>query len=236
LVAPDPELKYRLAIFDFDGTLADTSADLIAAANAALAEAGAAAQLEARGDAALAFEGGRAMLRAGLARSGARWSEADVDRLYPELLARYEEGIAVHTRLYDGAEDALARLSAAGWALGICTNKPAALADRLLGLLGVRQRFAALLGADSLPVRKPDPRHLLETIARAGGVPSRAVLVGDNANDRAAAEAAAVPCVLVGFGPEGAGLARLAPQALFGHYRELPALLDGLVPDPAILA
>ena len=142
------------------------------------------------------------MLRAGLARAGAatrrRWSA-----LYPRLLDVYAAALAVHTRLYDGAEAALDRLEAEGWRLGICTNKPERLARLLLEELGVGGRFAALLGADSLPVRKPDPRHLVETIARAGGEPGRAVLVGDTVSDREAARAAGVPCVLVGFGPEG---------------------------------
>ncbi len=90
-----------------------------------------------------------------------------------------------------------------------------------------------MLGADSLAVRKPDPRHLLETIARAGGVRARAVLVGDTVTDRDAARAAGVPCVLVSFGPEGPGIAALAPEALLDHYDALPALLERLVPDVA---
>ena len=88
-----------------------------------------------------------------------------------------------------------------------------------------------LLGADSLPWRKPDPRHLLETIARAGGVPERAVLVGDTVTDRDAARAAGVPCVLVGFGPGGRrGRRRWRPAALIAHFDELPAVLERLVP------
>ena len=165
----------RVAIFDLDGTLADTSGDLIAAANAALAEAGLSAALDADRDRIIAFQGGRAMLRAGFAALREPWTEADVDRLYPRLLAFYGDAIAVQTRLYDGVEAALGRLADAGWGLGVCTNKPAGLAEELLQRLGVRQRFAAMLGADSLPVRKPDPRHLLETIARVEGTPDRAV-------------------------------------------------------------
>ena len=87
-----------------------------------------------------------------------------------------------------------------------------------------------LLGADSLPWRKPDPRHLLETIARLGGVPERAVLVGDTVTDRDAARAAGVPCVLVGFGPEGDAVAGLGPAAVVGHFDELPEVLERLVP------
>jgi phosphoglycolate phosphatase len=225
----------RVAVFDLDGTLADTAADLIAAANAALDEAGFGAPLAAGRDDAVAFRGGRAMLREGFGRLGGDWSEADVDRLYPRLLALYRDGIDGHTRLYDGAEAALARLGAAGWRLAVCTNKPEALAALLLERLGLAPHFAALLGADSIAARKPDPRHLVETIARAGGELARAVLVGDTVTDLETARAAGVPCVLVGFGPEGAAVARLAPDALLAHFDDLPALLERLVPpfEPA---
>lgn len=220
----------RAAIFDLDGTLADTSADLIAAANHALAEVGFGRPLEAEADRALAFAGGRAMLRAGFGRVAGLADEAAVNAAYPRLLAHYGAHLDVHTRAYDGVEAALDRLTAAGWALGVCTNKPADLAERLLTRLGLRHRFAALLGADSLAVRKPDPRHLLETIAQAGGVRERAVLIGDTVTDRDAARAAGVPCVLVRFGPEGAGVAALAPEALLEHYDDLAPLLERLVP------
>jgi phosphoglycolate phosphatase len=220
----------RVAVFDLDGTLADTAEDLIAAANGALAGAGLGAPLDPGRDRAVAFAGGRAMLREGFARRGAAPDEAAVTRLYPRLLELYGADIARHTRLYDGAAAALARLADAGWALGVCTNKPVALAAALLDQLGVAGRFAALLGADSLAFRKPDPRHVWETIARAGGVPARAALVGDTVTDLEAARAAGIPCVLVGFGPEGAAAARLAPDALFAHFDDLPELLERLVP------
>jgi phosphoglycolate phosphatase len=221
--------RMRVAVFDLDGTLADTSADLIAAANCALAEAGFHGRLDPARDRALAFAGGRAMLRAGLEQAGVV-DEAAVDRLYPRLLDLYGLGLAVHTRLFDGAEAALDGLVEAGWRLAVCTNKPERLARLLLDALGLGGRFAALLGADTLAWRKPDPRHVLETIARAGGRRERAVLVGDPDTDRDAARAAGVPCVLVGFGPDAAALHALAPEALIAHFDELPELLERLVP------
>jgi phosphoglycolate phosphatase len=218
----------RTAVFDLDGTLADTAGDLIAAANATLAEAGHGTPLDSLRDRATAFAGGRAMLRAGLGRAGADEDEAEA--LYPRLLDRYAAALAVETRLYDGAEAALDRLAAEGWQLAVCTNKPERLARLLLEALGVAGRFVALLGADSLPWRKPDPRHLTETIARAGGEASRAALVGDTVSDREAARAAGIPCVLVGFGPEGGAVAALAPEAVVADFAELPAVLGRLVP------
>jgi phosphoglycolate phosphatase len=220
----------RSAIFDLDGTLADTSGDLIAAANATLRDAGIAAALEPGRDEAVAVTGGRPMLRLALARAGRKGDDDLVDALYPRLLAHYAEAIAVHTRLYDGAEAALALLAEGGWRLGVCTNKPQRLAERLLSELGIAGRFQAVLGADALPVRKPDPRHLTETVLRAGGASGRAVMIGDTVTDRDAAEAAGVPCILVAFGPQAAAVAGLRPTALLEDYADLPELLEALMP------
>lgn len=220
----------RVAVFDLDGTLADTSADLIAAANATLAETGFGAPLDPTRDRAFAFAGGRAMLRAGHKLAAGGSDAAAVEAAYPRLLQHYAANIDHHTTTYDGVEAALDALAAAGWRLAVCTNKPTALAEHLLARLGLRKRFGAMLGADCLPVRKPDPLHLLETIARAGGAPGRAVLIGDTVTDRDAARAAGVACVLVSFGPEGRGIAALDPEALLDHYDALPALLERLIP------
>ena len=169
------------------------------------------------------------MLRAGLEVDGGS-DEAEVARLYPRLLELYGRDLAVHTRLFDGAEAALGTLEARGWTLAVCTNKPEGLAALLLDALGIGGRFAAMLGADTLAWRKPDPRHVLETVARAGGSPERAVLVGDTVTDREAARAAGLPCVLVGFGPDRDVVAALAPEALLPHFDGLADLLDALVP------
>lgn len=212
----------RVAVFDLDGTLADTGGDLIAAANAALGGRG--RPLDPVADRATAFAGGRAMLRAGLGPG----REDEVERLYPVLLDAYAAALAVETRLYDGAEAALDRLAAEDWRLAICTNKPEGLARALLGALGVLERFPVLLGADTLPWRKPDPRHLLEAVTQSGGIPESAVLVGDTVTDRDTARAARVPCVLVGFGP--GEVASLAPEAVIAHFDELPEVLERMVP------
>lgn len=224
----------RVAVFDLDGTLADTAEDLIAAANGALGEAGHDGRLDGTRHRGLAFAGGRAMLAAGLGEHVA--PEAEIARMYPRLLALYGEKIDVHSRLYPGVEAALDALAARGWLLAVCTNKPEGLADLLLRRLGLRDRFAAMLGADSLTVRKPDPLHLWETIDRAGGARGRAVLIGDTVTDRGAARAAGVPCVLVTFGSEGRGVETLEPEALLDAYADLPELLERMVPLRAIPA
>lgn len=220
----------RTVVFDLDGTLADTSADLIAAANACFVLMGRGRPLDPVGDALVAFGGGRAMLRLGFARLGVTWTEADVDVQYPVLIEAYAQAIAVHSRLYPGAVQAVETLRAAGFATAICTNKPERLAVMLCDHLGISGLFGALLGADTLPVRKPDPVHFFETVRRAGGDPARSLLIGDTITDRDTARAAGVPIILVGFGPEGAGVERLTPDALLHHYDDLPALADRFLP------
>ncbi len=215
-------------VFDLDGTLADTSGDLIAAANACFEHLGHGALLDPDRDMLTAFHGGRAMLRLGFSRLDTVWAEADVDACYPRLLSHYAENIDRFTRLYDGVVPALDRLALRGARLAICTNKPEALAETLLQRLGIRDRFAAMLGADTLKVRKPDPEHVLETIRRMGGQPAGAVLIGDTMTDRKAAAAAHVPCVLVTFGPSGQQVSEMAPEGLLDHYDNLDTVLGDL--------
>jgi phosphoglycolate phosphatase len=124
--------------------------------------------------------------------------------------------------------DAVERLKRDGYGVGICTNKPAALAEQLLSNLGVRDAFHSMIGADTLPVRKPDPEPLFEAARRAGGDPAQCMLVGDTDTDRKTAKAAGVPSVLVTFGPAGGDMAALEPEALLDHFDDLPAVVAGL--------
>lgn len=209
-------------VFDLDGTLADTSADLLAAANACFGK-----PLLGPADTLTAFLGGRAMLRLGYQRLGRVWSEADVDRDYPRLLAAYAEGICVATRLYPGVVAAVERLRAAGYATAICTNKPEGLAVELVRQLGITGLFGALVGADTLPVRKPDAAPYRLAVERVGG--GWSMLVGDTETDRKTGLAAGVPVALVTFGPGGRDVQRWQPEALLDHYDELQDIAERLL-------
>ena len=213
----------RTVVFDLDGTLADTSADLLAAANACFRGMGHGDMLG-PDDALTAFHGGRAMLRLGFSRLGGV-DEAAIDAQYPVLLRAYAEAIDVHTTLYPGAVAAVETLRAAGYAVSICTNKPAGLAEELTRRLGIRDLFGALIGADTLPTRKPDPAPYVAAVVQAGGTVARSMLIGDTDTDRKTGLAAGVPVALVTFGPEGRGVERLQPEALLDHYDDLHALV-----------
>lgn len=215
-------------IFDLDGTLADTSGDLIGAANACFRGLGLGDLLDPATDAGTALRGGRAMLRLGFSRVDGS-GEADVDGQYQTLLDAYATDIDTHTFMYDGAMDAVEALKSNGFKVGIATNKPEGLAQTLLERLGVRDAFASLVGADTLPVRKPDPEHLFEAVRRAGGDPALCCLVGDTATDRNTALAAGVASILVTFGPSGEDMAALKPEILLDRYEDLPTIVERLL-------
>ncbi len=221
--------KMKTVVFDLDGTLADTSGDLLGAANATFAKIGLPAPLGPQ-DAGLALRGGRAMLRAGLTRLNQPFDEARIAALYPQLLAQYEGALAVHTRLYDGAEAALLVLREKGFALAVCTNKPTYLAEALLTQIGIRPLFGALIGAGSLDVVKPNPAPYLAAVAGVGGTAS--MMIGDTETDHLTARAAGVPSVLVGFGPGADPVAALAPDAILRHFDDLPELAFAFLGRP----
>jgi phosphoglycolate phosphatase len=94
---------------------------------------------------------------------------------------------------------------------------------KLLAALGWERRFEAVVGGDTLPVRKPDPAPLLEAIARAGG--GRAAFVGDSIIDAETARAAGVPFVAVSFGFSDRPVGELGADAVIDSYDEMvPAL------------
>ena len=226
-------MSKRGAIFDLDGTLADTSADLLNAANAALAPRDL-PMLNLAQDKSYAGRGGRSMIRRSIQLSGrdpdTPENAALTTAIYPELLEAYSGALAVETHLFDGVVECLDALEAEDWALGVCTNKPEQMALAVLDALGVLHRFGSMLGADTLSVRKPDPIHVIETARRCGADPRSSVMIGDTSTDLKAAHAAGIPCVLTRFGFAAEPLADLNPDVVVDSYAEIPDVLNRLVP------
>lgn len=209
-----------LLVLDLDGTLVDTAEDLIATLNRILADEG--VRPMTRADAgALLGAGARAMIKRGFAIAEVPLAEEKLDRLFSRFIPLYGESIAVHSLPFPGMEAALDRFVAAGWDLAVCTNKLEGLSLQLLDALGLTQRFAAICGGDTFPVRKPDPAHLLGTIERAGGDPKRSVMVGDSGTDIATARAAGVPVVAFTFGYTDRPVAEYHPDAVLDRFDQL---------------
>ncbi len=217
------------AIFDLDGTLAHTAPDLVGTANDLFADRGFAPMPVSVAEKTAGF-GGKALIRAAFTHAGQPIDEAEVDALYHPFLDRYAERICDESHLYEGVIDTLECLKASGWIIGVCTNKPEGLARTLLTRLDVLHRFAALVGADTLPVRKPDPVALTTTIAWCNAEIGASVMIGDTDTDRETARNAGVPCIITSFGYSDIPVADLAAEAIVNHFAELPEALEALRP------
>lgn len=191
-------------VFDLDGTLVDTAADIARAVNAVLAEYG-----EPPRPVALVRrfigEGPRTLLAGVYAAAGVDASAARLDEDTDRYLAHYGRAPVVDSTLYADALPALTRLRAQGVRIGVCTNKTQALAETVLRHVGLETLVQVVVGADALPYRKPDPRHLLTTLEHMNTPPAESLFVGDSGIDVACARAAGVECVLVAWAPRGTG-------------------------------
>ena len=207
-------------VFDLDGTLVDTAGDLVATINAILGREGM-APVDFDTAVAMVGSGARVMLQSAFTAQGRSLTPEKLEALFEDFLAHYDEHLVDTSRPYPGVEAALDRFIAGGWRLAVCTNKTHRSALKLLGLLGLAERFAAITGQDTFSFRKPDPRHLTETIRRAGGDIADAVMVGDSATDVDTAIAAGVPVVAVTFGYSATPVTELGATVLIDHFDEL---------------
>ncbi len=219
-------------MFDLDGTLVDSVPDLAAALNRTLAEAG----LPPRGPDAVARMVGHGVARLverGFAAAGAPLDMAALPRWVQRFLQFYAADLSTLTRPYPGVPEALEALAAAGWRLGVCTNKPTRLAAELLDALGLGRRFGAVVGGDAAPERKPHPAPLRMALDRLGVPAAAAVFVGDSETDVLTARAAGVPVALVRGGYTAVPVEELSADALVDGLSALPAVLASLLPAGA---
>lgn len=212
---------FPLVIFDLDGTLVDSLSDIAEALNLTLADASLPQVDEAtvRG---WIGEGVRTLVATALQSAG---SALPVDEAMPGFMRHYAECLLHRPRLFPGTLETLDGLRARGATLAICTNKPSRFVAPLLEHLGVADRFAAVIGGDSLPERKPSAAPLLHLCERFGRLPENSLMVGDSAVDAAAAQASKVPLALVRHGYlRGLDPARSGARWVMDDLRELLAI------------
>jgi phosphoglycolate phosphatase len=217
----------RLIVFDLDGTLVDTAPDLISALNYVLEREGI-APLPMSSARNMIGAGARKLLERGLEVEGRTVSVGDLDRLTKDFVAHYGDHIAEGSRPFEGLEAALDDLEAQGCRFAVCTNKLEWLSKRLLDQLDLSKRFAAICGADTFGVAKPDPVILQQTVARAGGQMATTVMVGDAGPDVGVARRSGVPVIGVSFGYTDVPIAELKPDRLIDHMRDLPGAVNSL--------
>jgi phosphoglycolate phosphatase len=218
----------RTLVFDLDGTLVETAPDLINALNFVLHREGIAPVPLAKARNMIGA-GARKMIERGLELEDRVMGVDDLNRLMKDFVAYYAEHIADESRPFEGLEAALDELEAQGFRFAVCTNKLEWLSKLLLDKLNLSKRFAAICGADTFGVAKPDPVILRQTLARAGGALAGAIMVGDAGPDVGVARRAGIPVIGVEFGYTDVPIAELKPDRLIGHFRELPAAVNSLI-------
>jgi len=211
-------------VFDLDGTLIDTAPDLIDTLNFTLTQhrLPPVPYQDARP---MIGGGARGMIERALILEGRAAAAANVDALYTSFVAHYAAHIADRSRPFPQAEATLDLLARAGHRLAVCTNKLEWLSKRLLDMLRIADRFAAICGQDTFGVQKPDPRIFRQTVLRAGGNPERAIMIGDSITDIRTARAADVPIVAVDFGYTDVPIASLQPDRVISSFAELPRVV-----------
>jgi phosphoglycolate phosphatase len=214
--------RVRHLIFDLDGTLVDSAPDLATALNRLLKELGKPALAESTVRS-MVGDGAGVLVQRGLAASGL--ADTDQPSALKRFLTLYRDCLIDQTRAYPNVEETLARLSAEGHKLGVCTNKPYDPTQQILAALNLDRFFATVIGGDSLPKRKPDPEPLLAAIEKLGGTAATAVMIGDSANDVLCARAAAVTAILI---PSDYGNPAEDADLKLARFSELPEAIARL--------
>ncbi|MAL79549.1 MAG: phosphoglycolate phosphatase [Sneathiella sp.] len=219
-------------IFDLDGTLVDSAPDLHAALNHALQRGGReTVSLEAVRH--MVGRGARVLLERGLVATGGMPEPEKFEELVEYFFTYYGAHVSDESRVFDGVREALDALRHEGAVMGVCTNKPLQFAIPLLEDLNLASYLDAIIGADSFPFRKPDPRHLTGTLEAMGVASRRAFMVGDSISDIDAAKGAEMPVIAVSFGYTETPVQQLGPDHIIDHFNELLPLIRQLTVSPA---
>ncbi len=214
------KLKNAAILFDLDGTLMDTAPDLAASMNFVLQQNGR-REVPAEDVRNMVGRGARVLIERGMAVTGEPATEPELDQLFDQFLDYYLDHIADHSVVFPAVEDTLKKLKDAGAILAVCTNKPEGASIKLLKEFDLDGYFSAIVGGDSLPMRKPEPGHILGTIEKMGGVATAAVMVGDSANDIDAAIAAGIPVIGVPFGYTPIPIHDLGANVVVDHFDDM---------------
>lgn len=217
----------QLIIFDLDGTLVDSLPDLVNAVNAMMAEH---QRPPVARDVVAPWigRGSRWLLQQAFAHHGidCAAAEFDFEAAFARFMVHYANHLIGETVLYPGVAAALAALASQGTRMAVCTNKPERFVAPLLRAMGIEPYFGALLGGDSLPLRKPDPAPLLHLARHFGVSVGQCLMVGDSRHDVDAARAAGMSVVGVRYGYGGdADFAQSPPDAVFDSLELIPPWL-----------
>lgn len=227
-MSAQPAPRFAALVFDLDGTLIDSAPDMTRVLNRTLVRFGRRTLDEAEVRTMIG-DGSANLLRQAFAATGETLEAEAVEPVLRHYLDTYYDD-GQPSVLYPGVRETLELLAGQGIRLGLCTNKPERISRKLLDMLGLAPLFGAVAGGDTLPVRKPDGRHLAWVLEQLGEDPAaaRTAMVGDNGNDVKAARAVGIPVVAMSYGYPRMPVAELGADLVLDHFAELPAALSRL--------
>lgn len=212
-------------IFDLDGTLVDSMADLTDSLNRFLALHDYPPVSEAEVGRMMG-DGAPELLSRAVAIHGDSLTAAEIDRLSPQFLALYHASNHSLTKLYPGVAEVLEQLAQAGCRMAICTNKYRDPALQILRRLRVDGYFRGVVGGDTTGAHKPDPRPLAAALTLIDCHPTQAAMVGDSINDISMAQRAGVYAIGCRYGFPRTPTDLDAADAIIDDMRDLPLILS----------
>ncbi|KAF0098575.1 MAG: phosphoglycolate phosphatase [Rhodospirillaceae bacterium] len=219
--------RFDTVLYDLDGTLIDSAKDMQLAVSNVLADHGLPPVTE---DDVRIFmgQGSKVTMGKAFAKHGRSLDDTALTTVTREFVRYYEADPISHTTAFAGVADVVAAFAGFGLKQGVCTNKFEKPSRMILEHLKLMPPISDVAGADSFPVRKPDPRHILMLLERMGGDPKRAVMIGDSTHDAEAARGAGIPAVLVSWGYTAKPASELGADAVIDRFDALPAALARL--------
>jgi phosphoglycolate phosphatase len=219
--------RFQTVVYDLDGTLIDSARDMQVAVSNVLKDHGLPPVTE---DDVRIFmgQGSKVTMNKAFTKYGKILDEAALTGVTKEFVRYYEADPISNTTAFDGVADVVAHFAKLGLKQGVCTNKFERPSRMILEHLKLMPPIADVAGADTFPVRKPDPRHILMLVERMGGDPRSTVMIGDSIHDVEAAHAAGLPAVLVSWGYTVKPASELGAEAVIQQFGALPEAL-GLI-------
>ena len=217
--------RFDTVIYDLDGTLIDSAKDMQMAVSQVLADHGLPPVSE---DDVRIFmgQGSKVTMAKAFAKHGKALDDDTLSAVTREFVRYYEADPVSHTSAFAGVPEVVARFARLGLKQGVCTNKFERPSRMILEHLKLMPPISDVAGADTFPVRKPDPKHILMLVERMGGLPDRTVMVGDSIHDVEAAHGAGLPAVLVSWGYTDKPASELGAEAVIQKFDGLPEALQ----------
>ena len=216
-------MKEKLIAFDLDGTIIDSAPDLTSALNHVLGlfNLDTIDEKEVRS---LIGNGAEALITEAFKRKGKNIE--NISELKNIFLDQYKVCFKDKTKLYPDVAKVIKRFHKCGYILILVSNKPEFYCKELLIHFKIMKYFSSVSGGDTFSFRKPDPRHLFETIDKAGISNHNTIFIGDSIYDYECAKNAKLPCILLSHGYSNININKLNAYKVIPNFSSLFEIIE----------